>query len=88
MTPNTQRDEYKKRLKANVLVDMQRKMVYHQISVEELMEFLKTDFAEDIHTYLQTHRAKINREVKRRTNLAASRIKANEVLKEKREGGR
>lgn len=73
LKPDTKRDKFKERLKNNTLIQIQRLMKYHKVSVEELMDFLKGEYAVEFAAYLQQHRQAREREKRRLEGLARSR---------------
>lgn len=82
-TPDKKRDAFKERLKNNTLIQIQRLMKYHKVSLEDLLEFMKKDgYETEIHAYLQKQRADIGREHKRLDSLARTRA-AKRAEKEK-----
>lgn len=83
LTPDVKRDKFKERLKNNTLIQIQRLMKYHKVSLEDLMEFLKSEYSVEFAAYLQQHRVAREREKRRLEGLARSRAaKKNKDSKE------
>lgn len=73
LTPDVKRDKFKARLKSNTLMQIQRLMKYHGVSVEDLMKYLESEYAVEMSAYIQQQRNAREREKRRLEGIAKSR---------------
>lgn len=73
LKPDVKRDKFKERLKNNTLIQIQRLMKYHGVTVDDLMKFLETEYAVEMSAYIQQQRQAREREKRRLEGIAKSR---------------
>lgn len=73
LTPDNKRDKFKERLKNNTLIQIQRLMKYHGVSVADLMTHLESEYAVEMSAYIQQQRQAREREKRRLEGIAKSR---------------